>query len=72
MHNNKKEIDKFKRSEMDRGTTSGNELTIVEWKGSKSLYVAWNCDSTAQIWNKDTKAKLQSHNLFPLTSTTMG
>ena len=31
---------------MDRRTTAGNELTIVRWKGSKSVYVASNCDSS--------------------------
>ena len=48
---------------MDRRTTSENEFPIVEWKDSTSLHVAWNCDlsepmSTAQIWNKDTQAKI--------------
>ena len=59
----KKQIDKFKRGEMDRRTATGNELTIVGWKDNKSVYVASNCDSnesmsTLQGWNKDTQAKI--------------
>ena len=41
----KKEIDKFKRGELDYRTTSSDELTIVGWKDNKSVYVASNCDS---------------------------
>ena len=59
----KKEIDKFKRGEMDYRTTGSGELTIVGWKDNKSVYVASNCDSvepmsSVQRWNKETKGKI--------------
>ena len=42
----KRQIDKFKRCEIDRRTTTGNEISIVGWKDNKSAYVASNCDSS--------------------------
>ena len=59
----KPQINKFKRGEMDRRTTTGNELTLVGWKDNKSLYVALDCDSSElmpvkQRWNKDTQTKI--------------
>ena len=72
-----KQIHKFKHGEMDRRTTTGNELTIVRWKDSKSVCIASNCDSSepmSQLYKdgkkKTPRIKLQSHNHFLLTSTT--
>ena len=59
----KKAIDKFERGVIDYLTSAQNNLTVVAWKGNRSVYIASNCNkvevlSQVQRWNRQKQAKV--------------